>query len=161
MIPMIPDTPSSVLQLLNADKTALDFFANSIIQDVKQGNSNPLEIAMLVKKYEYVLDQIKENIKVNVNTEAVKYGEKPFMYGGSEVHYTPTRTEYDFSKCGDALWNDCDHWADKWTLARKERETFLKTLQAPMKILNEDTGELETVSPPIKKQSYGIKITIK
>jgi len=55
---ILPDTPSSVLQLLNADKAALEKFANTIIQDVKQGRENPLEIQLLIKKYEFVLNEM-------------------------------------------------------------------------------------------------------
>jgi len=94
---ILPDSPSAVLQLLNADKQALENFSNAIIRDVKEGRSNPLEIQVLIKKYEFVLNEIKENIKGNVNTETLKHGEKPFTYGGAECHYTPTRTEYDFT----------------------------------------------------------------
>jgi len=82
---ILPDTPSGVLQLMNADKQSLNKFASSIIQDVKEGRENPLEIHLLIKKYEYVLNEIKENIRVNLNTEVSKYGEKPF---GSDALFT-------------------------------------------------------------------------
>jgi len=158
---ILPDTPSAVLQLLNADKQALENFANAIIQDVKQGRSNPLEIQILIKKYEFVLNEIKENIKVNVNTETAKYGEKPFNYGGAECHYTPTRTEYDFSVCGDPEWELYDSQSKNYIDRRKKREDFLKQVKEPISILNESTGEIETISPPQKKQSMGLKVSIK
>ena len=156
----MPDTPSAVLQLLNADKPSLERFANSIIQDVKEGRSNPLEIQILIKKYEFVLNEIKENIKVNVNTETAKYGEKPFGYGGAECHYTPTRTEYDFTVCGDHLWVFHDQKVNEHSESKKERESFLKTIKEPMNVIDED-GEVITITPPQKKQSYGLKVTIK
>lgn len=158
---ILPDTPSSVLQLLNADKKALEKFANTIIQDVKEGRENPLEIQLLIKKYEFVLNEIKENIKVNVNTEVAKYGDKPFEYGSAQMHYTPTATSYDFESCNDYEWNvinaDIKYLHDQ----KKKREEFLKSLQSPISILNEQTGEIETVSPPQKKQSMGLKVTLK
>ncbi len=161
MIPIIPDTPSSVLQLLNADKSALEKFANTIIQDVKEGRENPLEIQLLIKKYEYVLNEIKENIKVNVNTETAKYGDKEFEYGGAKCHYTPVKTEYDFSVCGDSIYQNLS--ADLTYIQHqiKEREKFLKSLTSTTTFINDDTGEMETISPPQKKQSYGLKVTLK
>ncbi len=161
MIPIIPDTPSSVLQLLNADKSALEKFANSIIQDVKEGRENPLQIKILIKKYEYVLNEIKENIKVNVNTETAKYGDKEFEYGGAKCHYTPVNTEYDFSVCGDSLRQKLFIDSVEANYKLKERETFLKSLTDTITIINEETGEMETISPPQKKQSYGLKVTLK
>ncbi len=161
MIPIIPDTPSSVLQLLNADKSALEKFANTIIQDVKEGHENPLEIQLLIKKYEFVLNEIKENIKVNVNTETAKYGDKEFEYGGAKCHYTPVKTEYDFLHTGDSQWELLNAQVKHFTEKRKTREDFLKSLTDTITIVNEETGEMETISPPQKKQLYGLKVTLK
>jgi len=158
---ILPDTPSSVLQLMNADKSALEKFANTIIQDVKQGRENPLEIQLLIKKYEFVLNEIKENIKVNVNTEVAKYGEKEFEYGGAKCHYTPTATSYDFGVCNDWIWNECENTIKKTTEIKKDREAFLKTLKEPLNIVDPDTGETYTINPPNKKSTYGLKVTLK
>jgi hypothetical protein len=158
---ILPDTPSSVLQLLNADKAALEKFANTIIQDVKEGRENPLEIQLLIKKYEYVLNEIKENIKVNVNNETAKYGDKEFEYGGAKCHYTPVKTEYNFEVCGDYELSRINSEIKALTEQKKKREEFLKSLINPLTLLNEVTGEIETIYPPQKKQSYGLKITLK
>lgn len=158
---ILPDSPSAVLQLLNADKQALENFSNAIIRDVKEGRSNPLEIQVLIKKYEFVLNEIKENIKGNVNTETLKHGEKPFTYGGAECHYTPTKTEYDFSQCGDTEWETLDAEISALQSRKKFREAFLKSLTNPITVVSELTGEVDTISPPQKKQSYGLKVTIK
>lgn len=158
---ILPDSPSAVLQLLNADKAALEKFANAIIQDVKQGRSNPLEIQILIKKYEFVLNEIKENIKVNVNTETAKYGEKPFEYGGAECHYTPTKTDYDFSVCNDVVWNDLNEKIIKLTEERKKREAWLKTFQEGYTQFNQETGEMYNIVPPVKKQVHGLKVSLK
>ena len=161
MIPIIPDTPSSVLQLLNADKKALEMFANTIIRDVKEGRENPLEIQLLIKKYEFVLNEIKENIKVNVSNEAAKYGEKEFEYGGAKCHYTPTATSYDFTVCGDNAWQSFDLAEKNMKEHKKQREEFLKMVTEPLNLVDEETGETYTISPPQKKQTYGLKVTLK
>ncbi len=160
MIPIIPDTPSSVLQLLNADKSALEKFANTIIQDVKEGRENPLEIQLLIKKYEYVLNEIKDNIKVNVTTETAKYGDKQFEYGGAKCHYTPTSTSYDFEVCGDRIWYSIETEEQNLKAKRKEREEFLKSLKETITIVDDD-GQLNTINPPLKKQVMGLKVTLK
>ncbi len=161
MIPIIPDTPSSVLQLLNADKSALEKFANTIIQDVKEGRENPLEIQLLIKKYEFVLNEIKENIKVNVNTETAKYGDKEFEYGGAKCHYIPVKTEYDFRVCNDDVWNSYEKQIKNLNDVKKERETFLKSLTETITVIDDQTGEMKVISPPQKKQYYGLKVTLK
>jgi len=158
---ILPDSPSSVLQLMNADKKALDQFAGAIINDVKDGRENPLEIALLVKKYEYVLKSITEAIKVNVNTEAAKYGDKPFEYGSAQMHYTPTSTSYDFTVCNDQQLNELESKTADLKTAIDSRKEFLKTLKEPISFINNETGEVESVSPPNKKQGMGLKVTLK
>jgi len=115
---ILPDSHSSVLQLLNADKKALQLFASVIINDVEDGKENPLEIQMLIKKYEYVLDAIKAGIKDNVIREAAKYGEREFEYAGAKCHYTATATSYDFSVCNDPVLNKMEErkqvFDDSW-----------------------------------------------
>jgi hypothetical protein len=158
---ILPDSPSAVLQLLNADKQALENFSNAIIRDVKEGRSNPLEIQVLIKKYEFVLNEIKENIKGNVNTETLKHGEKPFTYGGAECHYVPVKTEYDFSSCGDTEWETLDAEISALQSRKKFREAFLKSLTNPITVVSELTGEVDTISPPQNKQTMGLRVTIK
>jgi len=158
---ILPDSPSSVLQLMNADKKALEMFANTIIQDVKEGRENALEIQLLIKKYEFVLNEIKENIKVNVNTEVSKYGEKEFEYGGAKCHYTPTATSYDFGNCGDPVYSRLFIKSEEANYQLKERQNFLKSVREPFTFIDDVTGEVTTISPPLKKQSYGLKVTLK
>lgn len=161
MLPILPDSPSSVLQLLNADKKALNSFAQRIITDVQGGHENPLEIHILLKKYEYVLEEIKKGIKENLINEVSKYGDKPFEYAGAEVHHTPTATSYDFSNCGDGQYDWLDNQVKGLIEQRKERETFLKSITQPITVVNETTGEMETLSAPNKKVSMGVKVTLK
>jgi len=158
---ILPDSPSSVLQLLNADKKALEKFANSIIQDVKEGRENPLEIHLLIKKYEFVLDLIKHVIKENVNTEVAKYGEKSFEYGSAHIHYTPTATSYDFTVCKDNYWNEKTNQIAFCKMEIKIREDFLKTLKEPITVVDPETGETNTIYPPHKGQVHGLKVTLK
>jgi len=158
---ILPDTPSGVLQLMNADKQSLNKFASSIIQDVKEGRENPLEIHLLIKKYEYVLNEIKENIRVNLNTEVSKYGEKPFDYGSAQMHYSPTATSYDFSTCADPEWEQMNLDLLELKERMKARESFLKTLGEPTTLIMKDSGEVVTIYPPIKKSTMGVKVILK
>jgi len=157
---ILPDSPSSVLQLLNADKKALQLFASVIINDVEDGKENPLEIHVLLKKYEYVMDAIKAGIKDNVSREAAKYGDKEFEYGGAKCHYTATATSYDFSVCNDAKLNEMERQAEILKNEIEARKTFLKGIKEPLMIVNDD-GEVIPVYPANKKQSMGLKISIK
>lgn len=158
---ILPDTPSSVLALFDANKESLNQFAEVVINSVKDGNESALKVHALIKKQEYALEQIKKGIKDEVKTEAEKYGEKPFMFAGSEVHLTSVKTEYDFSVCGDYELSKVNEQIKVLTEKKKVRENYLKSLVEAITILNEETGELETISPPNKKVETGVKVSLK
>jgi len=158
---ILPDSPSSVMQLFDADKQALIAFAASIINSVNDGHENALKVQVLLKKQEFVLEKIKEGIKEPLKTEAVKYGEKEFDYAGTKCHYTPTATSYDFSGCGDHQLNELEAQMESLKKEIEDRKTFLKSLNGHTTFLDKTTGEVESVNPPIKKQSYGVKVTLK
>jgi len=46
-------------------------------------------------------------------------------------------------------------------VARKERETFLRALKEPMEVLDNMTGEVIILRPPVKKSTEGVKVSIK
>lgn len=157
----IPDSPTSVMQLFDADKKALNEFAKSIIASVNDGNEDALRVHVIVKKQEYVLKQIKEGIEESAKTEAAKYGDKQFMFAGSECHLTATSTSYDFKACGDHKFDALQLEFDNIKSKLDERKEFLKAIKSPENFINDDTGEIYIVSPPLKTQGTGVKVTIK
>ncbi len=149
-----PDNPMSVLTLFDADKKGLDYFIEYIANTIESGNDDPLKVLAISKKMEYVTKRVTERIKQNSEREAGKYGDKPFEFMGTEMHYTATYTRYDFSACGDPKWNEASKTVE-------ERESFLKALKGPMTVVIEETGEAVTVNPPKKIQTMGLKTTVK
>lgn len=158
---ILPDTPSSVMALFDANKQALNQFAETVIQSVKDGNENPLKIHALIKKQEFALEQIKKGIKEEVKTEASKYGEKPFMFAGAECHLTSVKTEYDYSVCNDKELNNLNKQIETLKKQLKQREEMLKSLGNPIQLLDGETGEVYTVYPPMKKTETGAKVSLK
>jgi len=156
---ILPDSPSSVMQLFDADKQALISFAATIINSVHDGNENALKVQILLKKQEFVLEKIKEGIKEPLKTEAAKYGEKEFEYGGARCHLTPTSTTYDFEACGDVELVRLQLEFENVKAKLDQRKEWLKTMGGPEQIVNGD--ELVTVYPPVKRSSMGVKISLK
>lgn len=152
--PDSPTNPMSVLTLFDADKRSLDYFIDYIVNTIESGSDDPLKVLAISKKMEYITKRVTERIKQNSELEAEKYGDKPFEFMGTEMHYTTTSTRYDFSACGDPKWNEASKIAS-------ERESFLKALKGPMTVVIEETGEAVTVNPPRKIQTMGLKTTVK
>jgi len=158
---ILPDSPSSVMALFDADKSSLVNFAATVINSVHDGNEDALKVQVLLKKQEFVLEKIKEGIKENVKTAASKFGEKPFMYANSECHLTPTSTVFDYEACGDPELVRLQLEFEKIKFKLDQRKEWLKTMPNPETIVNEISGEVYTVYPPIKRSSLGLKVTLK
>ena len=156
-----PDTALSVLDLFSTSREGIVLFASKVINAVEAGEINPLKVQIYCKTLEEISDKIKGAIKAHAKTEAAKYGDKPFMFAGAELHLTSVHTSYDFSMCGDHAWDMFSHGENSNAEGRKERETFLKALKEPMEVLDSVTGEVIILCPPVKKSTEGIKVSIK
>ncbi len=156
-----PDSPLSTLSLFDADKKALQFFEECIELEVKEGRENALRIETIAKKTIKTMEGILSRIKQNSINEASKYGEAPFMFGNCEVHYTATKTEYDYSACGYPEWEEADAAEISAKASKKRAEEFLKAVKQPFTMVDTRTGEVVTINPPLKKQWMGVKCTMK
>ena len=156
-----PSSPTSLLNLLASTSTQIDFFSDSIIQEVKEGNASALKVIVQLKAMELSSKRILKEIKDNVLTECDKYPGDKFEFLGNQLTKGDVHTEYDYSKCGDTEWERKNVDAETAIERLKERETFLKSLKEPIVMADTLTGEMVTVSPPIKRTTPGVKISIR
>ena len=154
------ETALSTLRLLPFSKQQVEVFADQIKNELESGNVNPLELAIYFKSIEKTVEKVSEKLKELALQEAEKYGKK-FEFKGAEISISELGTIYDYSKTGDYEWERWDAAVKQDTDRRKERETMLKGLTGSLTIVNEETGEMETIYPPIKKSTTGISISLK
>lgn len=117
-------------------KADIDAIAITVLDEVDEGNVNPLELECALKQTIKVIEKIRENENYNkaLDAELGKYNDKKFTFDRYFVNKS-SRTNYDYK--GDYLWKELD-------LKKKTRETFLKSLKEPM-----FDNEGIQVSPPI------------
>lgn len=150
----------AAIQSFDASKQTIIKNTGRVILGVKEGVISPLLIKNVTKaltEYAKILD---DALKAYYISEASKFGDKPFNYGNSEMHLTTVSTIYDYESSGDPHWK---MWNDKEQEAaaqRKSRETFLRAIKEPMQSISED-GELYIIRPPNKKETEGVKCTLK
>jgi hypothetical protein len=158
---VMPDSPVSVLEMFGTSKEQIKSFSDKVVTEVVNGNIDPLRVKVLCKTLEQIAENIDKGTKSNQVSEAAKYGDKPFAFMGAELHHTATYTSYDFSTCGDPQWESLDAELKSLQERKKAREEFLKTVSTGLTVVDDLTGEMVTLSPPSKKQSMGVKVTIK
>lgn len=156
----LPTHATGVLQLFSTSRTGIDVFSDQIIQSVKEGETSPLQVRVWIKTMEEIIDRVKTETNANQVTAAEKYPENKFEFAGAILEKADFG-KYDYSVCGDPEWEEAS--ADENTSGdkRKAREALLKTLQAPIDVLDRRTGEVVTIKPPLKKSNPGLKVSIR
>lgn len=155
---MTPNSPESVLALFTTKKESIAFFADAIINKVKGGTLNALQIKSLCKAMIETAELIDKGTREEQKNEADKYAaEKSFEAYGCKWEIAPIKTEYDYDQCNDPQLERLENieWAAKEQV--KQRKAFLQNLSAPIHIVDEESGELVQLQPPVKIQEMGVK----
>jgi hypothetical protein len=156
-----PTSALGTLMLMPSTQTQVDVFSDMIIQSVKEGEINPIELLVQLKALEKATERIVKEIKENVLTEASKYPGNSFDFKGNKIERAELGTKYDYSKCNDPIWENLDSKASAASNDKKDRETFLKAIKDKETIVDPNTGEVVTIYPPLKTSTTGLKVSIK
>ena len=147
--------------LFKASRTGIDLASDQIINLVRNGERNPLEVGAWVKAVEEVLERVKKEIKESQLTEAGKYPEKTFTAYGTSFTKAEHGTKYNYAGCGDTEWERRHSDLETAKTRLSEREAFLKALKEPVVMADTETGEMVTITPPLKTSVSGLNVSIK
>jgi len=155
---------ASMVALFQTTKGQRNSFANQIIEDVLDGNLNPLQIHLQLKCMEDIVDQIISNeaFKDALLAEAQKFEGKSFEYLNAKIEKKEVGVKYDYSKCDDPAYLQLSESAKEFSLKLKSREVFLKSVPAEgITVTDESTGETTTIYPPSKSSTTAVVVTLK
>jgi hypothetical protein len=153
-----PNTPMSALRLMPSKASEVATFSKGIIEAVRSGNANPLEVLVMLRSLEAVSELVREEIQDNINAAADRFTEKKIEMYGAIIEKTELGTKYDYAKSGDTEWERLKTDADTAKARLSERETFLKSLKEPLTVVDESTGEVCQIRPPFKTSKSGVKV---
>lgn len=142
----IIDGVESALSFKQSDFGVL---ATHYFDQLDNGERDEIDLYIAFKKVEKFVETILPLIKDKVDEDKLINS-----YSKHHVKLTTqnTRSFYDFSNCGDVEYNQLNLTASETKEAIKEREDYLKTITVKTDIVDEETGEVTTLLPPIKKQ---------
>ena len=154
--------------------------SNTIITSILEGEVDPLQVHMFLKRIEKIAELVKTNkdVKEAVTKAASSHSsDKAFDFMGASLKVGAVHTAYDFSECGDLLWNNLNEMVTKFTAMKKAREEQLKVafpenigfgFKPPRMIIDHlyhvetvDCGEEVVLNQPKKIQQMGVKVTFK
>ena len=155
-------TVNGVLSLFPETKEQQSVFVERMIESVLDGNANILKTEAQMANMQAVIASYRKDdrIKDALLNEAEKYG-KSFDLYHAKYEIKNVAVKYDFSDCNDVELEEINKQLEELNGRRKERETLLKALKKPQTIIDEDSGEVIEIRPPVKTSSTQVVVTIK
>ena len=151
----------SNLELFQTTKAQRSDFVEQIVANIGEGNANPLRIHLQVKCLEDLIKQLtsSKEYKSYLLDEAGKYG-KSFEFQNAKFETKEMGVKYDYSNCGDPIYDSLALQVEELTEALKNREKFLKALPLEgQDILVDD--EVIRVYPPSKSSTTTVSVNFK
>lgn len=149
------------LALFETNKEQRQDFVSQVISNIEEGNNDPLKIHLQIKCLEDIIKQLTSHplYKENILAEAQKFG-KTFEHHNAKFEIKEMGVKYDYSNCGDSIYNELQNQNNELQIKIKEREKLLKSVPlSGMDILVED--ELIKVFPPTKTSTTTITVNLK
>lgn len=138
--------------------------AEQAILQVANGEIDPVVAISNLAKMKLAIDKVEKDARFRdaVMVEVEKYGARHIDVGDIHIEMADVGVRYDFSGCNDPQYSRLSSYAMMAGEELKEREKFLKNLPAGgIMELDEETGEVNKITPPVKKSKSWIKITVK
>lgn len=154
----LPESAMGCLRLMPNKASEVAKFSKQIIEAVKNGDANPLEVLVMLRSLEAVSELVREEIGDNILTAAEKYPEKKFEAFGAIIERSEVYTRYEYDTSKDVEWEQLDSEFKSIERKRKDREAFLRALKDPMTVVSPETGEIYEIKPPFKKSKSGVKV---
>ena len=145
-----------------ASKEEQSVLSSAIINSVLDGEIDPIKAVVQAKSLVETLTLFLKDKGVNdlVIREVEKYG-KQTSKDGATIAIKEVGSKWDYSECGDPIYNRLSSQKAEIEEKLKEREALLKATKEPRTEVDEETGEVYTVNPPSKSSTTSYAITFK
>ena len=143
-----------------ASKEEQAVLSSAMINSVLDGEIDPIKAVVQAKSLVETLTLFLKDKGVNdlVLMEVEKYG-KQTSKDGATIAIKEVGSKWDYSECGDPIYNRLSAKKAEIEEKLKEREALLKATKEPRTEVDEETGEVYTVNPPSKRSTTSYAIT--
>lgn len=143
-------------------KSQIKIMADLSLQEIFE-NGKIIEAAEALSIMENFIKEVRANKQFTeyVREEILKNG-KQLETQSAKIELFESGTKYDFSQCGDVIFDELQQKLISVEEMIKERKEFLKSIPSSgLDVVNVDTGELNKIYPPSKTSVSSYKITLK
>lgn len=157
------ETNTSLQQVMVApslSKATQGLVANDLVAKVVTGEIDPMQAYIQVKAIADVCGMFLKNESIVSMTqgEVARCGKDVPSFNGAKVTLTST-TRYDYESSQDPEYLSLIKQKEAIEAKMKSREMFLKTIDDSVDFVDRETGAVQTIFAPAKKQSQTLRVT--
>ena len=134
-----------------ATRAAIAEMVAAYLDEIDEGNLNPVEAFVYSHKLLEFATLLNSNLKQQIK------GVKGDFYG-LRISEVKTGSIFDYSACNSPRLQFLVEQANKLKESIEREQAFLKALPGPMEVIDNDTGEIYQVRPPVNYYSISSKI---
>jgi len=149
------------LSILPENYRELNTAIKQIKEGVKKEGVSALRVKAQLKYMELMIKRVKDIVDKAALEEADSYGDEAFNKYGFEIQKSENATNYNYDNCGDP---ELDLYLEKEAILKRDKEArqnFLKSLKEKFVMIDEKTGDIHELYPPVKTSTTGLKFTLK
>lgn len=142
-------------------KTLVKQAAQSLINEAEEGKIDTLSTLAHIEFMAQVIEMAKDELRQRAVNELDAYGAEAkigVVKHGVTFKHKEAGVRYNFDNT--QAWTEIKEREDAITSERKALEEQLKTIKTKQTILDETTGELKELYPPIKTSKTTVEITL-
>jgi len=143
----------SFLKQIAGDRATLDSFTETLSMEVVNGEIDPIWLHGTLTKFIKNLQALKELNENELSLDIDKFETHGYKFAKKEAG-----TKYDFSNCNHPRLTDLSVKEKEINKEKKDIEALLKTLKNPTTIVDEETGDIVTINPPVKSSKTIIEV---
>jgi hypothetical protein len=163
-------SPVSMLSLMNSNKAQRKSFCLQIIEQMENGEVDPLQCHIFLKNIEQIFKMLTDEktgkefavrYKAALMNAADKEGGNSFEKYNAKFQKKEAGTKYDWAVCNDPVVIQLQEKLEAIKKELDERQEFLKTIPTSgLIVTDQDSGETTTVFPPSKTSATTIAVTL-
>lgn len=140
------------------NKESIQEISNNFINPIINGDIQIEKGILILRAIKKAIEDAEDKLHEDVVDAISKYGKEGASINGAKINIKEVGVKYDFDNCHCAIWNDLNNSIKELTEKRKEREAYLKCIIKKTTLVNEETGEIYTINPAIRKSTTGFVI---
>lgn len=145
--------------LLKMDMATIETIARSLVQQVRDGNMDALDLLVYAKKGAAFFKAIDDNVKEYAYAKQYATKGNPYNVHGCKVESSELGVKYSYSTEQDPIYADLLVKFETAKKAKEAREAFQKSIKGKLNFVDDD-GVGHTIYELVKSGTMGYKVTV-